>query len=149
MADELLLVGDVGATNARYALASTETGTYRDEKVLPCESFDSCEASIEHYLSHAGIADVQGIYLAVAGPVVDRKVTFPNNPWKVQEAGLSAAFGDARTLLINDFAAVAMSLPLLSELNTNFKPSGEKLADTSIAELFVIFFEIRVDKSKI
>ena len=44
MADNLMSVGDVGATNARYALASTETGTYRDEQVLPCESFDSCEA---------------------------------------------------------------------------------------------------------
>ena len=123
MADDLLLVGDVGATNARYALASTETGTYRDEQVLLCESFDSCEASIEHYLSHAGIADVQGICLAVAGPVVDGKVTFPNNPWKVQEARLSAAFGDARALLINDFAAVAMSLPLLSQ--SDLIPIGE------------------------
>ena len=61
MADNLLLVGDVGATNARYALASPETGTYRDEQVLPCESFDSCEASIQHYLSHAGIDDVQQV----------------------------------------------------------------------------------------
>ena len=115
MADNLLLVGDVGATNARYALASTETGTYWDEQVLPCESFDSCEASIQHYLSHAGIDDVQEISLAVAGPVVDGKVTFPNNPWKVQEAVLSTAFGVARAMLINDFAAVSMSLPLLSQ----------------------------------
>ena len=123
MADDIFLVGDVGATHARYALASVSSRIYRGEQVLLCVDFDSCEASIEHYLSHAGIAHVRGICLAVAGPVVDGKVIFPNNPWKVQEADLSAAFGDAGVLLINDFTAVAMSLPLLSQ--SDLMPIGE------------------------
>ena len=115
MDDDIFLVGDVGATHARYALASADSGTYRDEQVLLCEGFDSCEASIEFYLSKVSTADVLGVCLSVAGPVVDGRVSFLNNPWQLQEESLGRAFGTARVHLINDFEAVAMSLPMLSD----------------------------------
>ena len=107
-----VLIGDVGGTNARFAIATSDD-TYTDEQVLRCESFDSCEASIRHYLAMADVEAPDAIVLAVAGPVVDGKVTFPNSAWQLDEGEIKDCFGLSDVRLVNDFEAVAMCLPKL------------------------------------
>lgn len=108
-----LLIGDLGGTSARFALAEAGGQGYTAEATLNCADFASAEEAIRAYLQQVGRVAPQVICLAVAGPVVGRKVRFLNNHWSLDAAALEQGFGPARARLMNDFEAVACAIPLL------------------------------------
>ena len=115
MGDYSLLIGDIGGTNARFALAQSEAPGYSDAMTLQCADFDSAHAAIEHYLDAKQAPPPQVISLAAAGPVVDQTVRFTNNHWHLAAADLADRFAGAAVRLLNDFEAVAYSIPHLAE----------------------------------
>jgi len=108
-----LLIGDIGGTNARFALADPKQPGFSDELTLQCADYDSAGAAIEQYLDTVGAASPDVICLAVAGPVVNQTVQFTNNPWSIAAAELSAGFSTSAICLLNDFEAIAYSIPYL------------------------------------
>jgi glucokinase len=108
-----LLIGDLGGTNARFALAAARDPGYTDEMVLECSAYDSAEDAIGYYLEETGAPKPGVICLAVAGPVVDHGVRFLNNTWSLDLRNLQARFPDARIRLLNDFQAIAYAVPRL------------------------------------
>jgi glucokinase len=105
------LVGDIGGTNARFALVD-KTGAVSQPRALPRKAFASVADAIAEYLATAGVTEKGGIALAAAGPVVDGAVRFTNRGWSSSETSLrELGFKDA--LIINDFAAVAEALTVL------------------------------------
>ena len=54
----------------------------------------------------------------MAGPVIDQSVRFTNNHWSIDAGELSQRFPAARVRLLNDFEAIAYSLPLLADTDT-------------------------------
>lgn len=107
------LVGDVGGTNARFALVSGE-GQLRNTKTYACADYPSLDAIITEYLDEtAGRKRPARAVIAVAGPVVDGEIEFTNLDWQVSETDLIAQFGFDAARLINDFAAQAMAAPVL------------------------------------
>lgn len=113
MTDPLRLVGDIGGTNARFALASAEAPGYRHERVFSCADFPSLEDSIRCFVEQADITMPKVMCLAVAGPVTDGRVQLTNNRWQIDERHLAAAFSLEAVSLLNDFAAIALSIPAL------------------------------------
>lgn len=112
MAKLSYLVGDIGGTNARFALADPEGG-YGYEHTLGCADFETAQTAIQSYLDSVGAPAPDVICLAAAGPVVDQTVRFTNNHWVIDMAALGAASGTERVRLINDFEAIAWSIPAL------------------------------------
>lgn len=112
--NDVLLIGDVGGTNARLAVAYPDQPGYHSETTLACADFDTPELALRHYLDDNAIKVPAMICLAVAGPVVDGRVSFTNSQWQVDQARLAQAFGTDKTTLVNDFEAAAIGLPLLS-----------------------------------
>ena len=112
MAAATYLIGDIGGTNARFALASAAEG-FTSEHTLKCAEYESSTAAIRHYLETIGAADPDVICLAAAGPIVDDTVSFTNNHWVIEVAELSRTFGIESVSLINDFEAIAWSVPAL------------------------------------
>lgn len=108
------LVGDIGGTNARFALADPNGG-YVCEHTLGCADFASAQMAIQHYLDTVGAPAPEIICLAAAGPIVEQRVRFTNNHWLIDSAELGAAFATGRVRLINDFEALAWSIPALGE----------------------------------
>lgn len=108
------LVGDIGGTNARFALADPEGG-YGYEHTLGCADFETARTAIQSYLDTVGAPAPDVICLAAAGPIVGQTVRFTNNHWVIDIAELGAAFGTGRVRLINDFEAVAWSIPALDD----------------------------------
>jgi glucokinase len=106
------LVGDIGGTHARFALAGAEDGAIREPRTFANKDFASLEAVIEAYLSQTSAAIPAAAVLAVAGPVTNGAIRFTNLDWEISEDRLrrEAGFGSAR--LINDFAAQARGAPL-------------------------------------
>jgi glucokinase len=110
-----LLVGDIGGTNARFALANADGTGFSNELILACDDYSTAEQGIEEYLERSGCGRPDVICLAVAGPVVDGVVRFTNNHWVVDSNALESRFSTASVQLLNDFEAIAYSLPLLDE----------------------------------
>jgi len=113
MAGSSLLIGDIGGTNARFALADPAQPGFSEEATLQCADFESAEAAIKHYLNRVGVKSPSVICLAAAGPVVNQAVQFTNNPWSIAAAELAAGFSTSAIRLLNDFEAIAYSIPYL------------------------------------
>jgi glucokinase len=115
MTDACLLIGDIGGTNARFALADNGAPGYSNELVLKCADFESATLAIEHYLQSINASSPDAICLAAAGPIVDQRVRFTNNDWNIAAVELAREFSIEAVQLLNDFEAIAYSVPLLSD----------------------------------
>jgi glucokinase len=113
--DKSLLIGDIGGTNARFALAKKDAPGFSDAMTVPCADFDSAHEAIEYFLNAKSAPPPGFISLAAAGPVVDQTVGITNNHWNLSSADLVSNFSDARVRLLNDFESIAYSIPFLSE----------------------------------
>ncbi|MDJ0940527.1 MAG: glucokinase [Woeseiaceae bacterium] len=115
MTDRTLLIGDIGGTNARFALADPDSPGFSDEQTLQCAEFATADDAIQQYLADVGAKSPEAICLAAAGPIVDDHVRFTNNPWTISIRDLRETFAIDRVRLLNDFEAIGYSVPFLSE----------------------------------
>ena len=114
-APSLALVGDIGGTHARFAIA--RLGGPRPELGEPVKlahaGMAGPDAVVEAFLAQVGEARPAHIAVAVAGPVDGGAARFTNLPWSLSEAALRQD-GFETAVLINDFEAMAWALPALS-----------------------------------
>jgi glucokinase len=109
----LVLVGDIGGTNSRFGLVPSGETAVRDIEALKNDKFESLEAVIAHYVTSRGIDSLEGLSIAVAAPVTGDTVTLTNRAWTFSRASLKAASRAQSVTILNDFEALAMSLPHL------------------------------------
>ena len=109
------LVGDIGATNARFGLVTPEAELLHT-RIYACEDFPSLEAAAAAYLAECGeLPRPREAALAIASPVTGDRVSMTNHPWSFSVEELRAKLGFERLEIINDFTAVALALPYLGE----------------------------------
>jgi glucokinase len=113
MTDACLLIGDIGGTNARFALADHSAPGYSNELVLKCADFESANDAIRHYLGSVEAPSPDVICLAAAGPIVGDRVRFTNNDWVIATSDLAGDFSTDAVKLLNDFEAIAYAVPLI------------------------------------
>lgn len=113
MPNRHLLVGDIGGTNARFALANEDHPGFHDVVELKCADFETSGSAIRHYLDEVGVPSLDAVCLAAAGPVINGDIDVTNNHWDLQVAALSSAFDVDAIRLLNDFEGVAYSLPFI------------------------------------
>lgn len=108
-----LLLADIGGSNARFAVLADRTmGAVTHMAVCDHGSF---REALGAYLG--GLPEAGGLHaaiLAVSGVVRNGRCALTNNSWVVDAAELRAAYGFSHVRLVNDFEAVAWSLPVLS-----------------------------------
>ena len=108
---ERILLGDVGGTNARFAVLSD--GALGPIDHLRVAEYARFEDALAAYLKLQHNPAIGGALFAVAGVVHGERCELTNNAWVVDAAALRARFGFSGVHLINDFEAVAWSLPNL------------------------------------
>ena len=108
-----LLIGDIGGTNARFALA-TESG-FANAVTLCCADFASADDAIRQYLHDVSADSPAVICLAAAGPVVQNQVRITNNHWTLNADQIGKDFGIEKVRLMNDFEAAAHSILQLGD----------------------------------
>jgi glucokinase len=102
------LLGDIGATNARFALLTN--GALGPVKSFDVASFPRFTDAAAIFLkSHCPQIAVTNALLAVAGPVEGDRCELTNSIWVIDAAELNKTFG-LKTRILNDFEAVARSL---------------------------------------
>jgi len=109
-----LLIGDIGGTNARFAIAHTDIPGFSSLQTYQCADFPTVIDAIRHYLAQTAVPSLNTICLAVAGPVVDEQVKLTNSPWMISANELRQAFEIETVRLLNDFEAIAYSVPYIS-----------------------------------
>jgi glucokinase len=108
------LVGDIGGTNARFALVNGD-GTLKGGADLLCGDHPSIASAIEAYLAALDCGRPARAVIAVATTPQDDRVSFTNNAWSFSTSELARTLGIAQLRIVNDFHANALALPLLAE----------------------------------
>lgn len=127
MTDPCLLIGDIGGTNARFALAHPDEPGFSNELTLASADYKTVEQAIADYLERSGSETPDAICLAAAGPVVDDRIVLTNNHWVIDGRILRQEFGLSTVQLLNDFESIAYSLHMLGE--NDVKTIGLVLAE--------------------
>jgi glucokinase len=122
--DGLVLLADIGGTNARFALRSGQkTGPVKHLAVSDHPRFDD---ALTAFLAHeAGGGKVQAAVIAVAGPVRKGRAEFTNSPWTIDAEALKTTLGIKAASVVNDFEAIARALPSLQPADL-FRLGGEE-----------------------
>jgi glucokinase len=115
---EAVLLGDIGATNARFAcLVDGALGPIKWIEVAHHPTFDE---AVEHFLqSQPRDAPVVHALFAVAGPVENGRCAFTNCPWTIDGRDMQERFEFRSVEIVNDFEATALSLPHLAKQDLN------------------------------
>lgn len=107
-----MFVADVGGTNIRLALV--ENGKLQYIKKYLCNQFETISHAINQYASDVGVDGFQHGCLAIACPVNHDLVKMTNHTWAFSKKVLQSDLALESLHVINDFSAVAHSLPNLS-----------------------------------
>ena len=128
------LLGDVGATNARFSLlANGALGTLASFEVARHAQFpDAVTAFLNQY---GGAGQVTDALIAVAGPVEQGRCALTNCSWMIDAQELRTTFGLAEARIVNDFEATAFSLPHLMAADLHPIGGGRAVAGAPMAVL--------------
>lgn len=107
------LIADIGATNARFALA--ERDGIKKIEVLSCAEHPSLRAAVSAYLKKTRQETPKEGIFAVAAPVGGDTISMPNHPWTFSIQETQSLLGLQSFRVINDFTALAYAVPHLKK----------------------------------
>lgn len=118
---QTVLIADIGATNSRIAMVGAD-GRPTGMKKWRGDDVPSLEGAIARYIEETGAQPRAGV-LAVAAPVSGDAIRMTNRAWSFRLSEIAKRFGWRRIRALNDFEAVAWSLPRLAA--SDIRPLGE------------------------
>jgi glucokinase len=104
-----IVVGDIGGTHARYAIAEIAGGRVQklsEPVTLRTRDYASLAMSWAAFGRQLGRSLPRAAALAVACPVTGEILQLTNNPWVIRPASLAQELGVDALQLLNDFGAV-------------------------------------------
>jgi glucokinase len=132
MTAPLALLADIGGTNTRVALANGSETDAASIRRFANTDFSGLEPILRRYLDEAGIAAVDGVCVAVAGPVRDNVAEMTNLSWVIDHAQLVRATGAARVAILNDLQAQGQALGKIADKDLQVLLSGPKQAGAAM-----------------
>lgn len=119
------LIGDIGGTNARFALVD-ENGQPSEQRTLKAADHPGLAEAALAYLDGRKVEEA---VIAVATPVETDVVRFTNSPWTFSVSALQPQLDVARLAVINDFVAQALAMPHLLPSEREQIGPGEAMPD--------------------
>ncbi len=126
------LLADVGGTNVRFGLILSVGTAIVEEHNFKCSDYAGLHEAIQAYLELTQVKP-RSAGIGIAAPVADDLVSMTTLNWQFSQIELKKQLGLESLVVMNDFTALALSLPVLdsSELD---QIGGKKLsADFPIA----------------
>ncbi len=122
------LLADIGGTNARFVL-EIAPGQREFILVLKCAEYATLSDAIRAYLTHpeailSGAGKVKRAGIAIANPVHSDTIKMTNHDWTFSIREVKKEFAFKTFLVMNDFKALAMSLPFLTPAQRHQLGSG-------------------------
>ncbi len=133
--DSPRLIADIGGTYARFAL-ETAQGRFSAQSSLRCADHADFHAAVRAYLDTlpAGIL-VEHAVVAMANPVEGDRVRMTNYHWEFSIEQMRQRLKLDTLLVVNDFTALAMSLPRLDAQGMRQVGGGAPVAKSVIGLL--------------
>ncbi len=133
--NSIKLIADIGGTNIRIAQADgqhekkfTHIETYR------CAEYGSLAEVLNLYIDTKQLNNCTlDACLAIACPVDNDIISMTNLPWQFSQTELKATLKLNSLALINDYTAIAMAIPLLSDEQKVKVGGGEAVAGKPIS----------------
>ena len=113
----MFLVGDIGGTNARFAIArmTDDQGiVISDFEKFNAQQFDSFDETMNEFVDRIGMRPSLAV-LAVAGPINNGEVKLTNRAWQLKASDLVRSCRIDEVRLMNDFTAMAFSVTSISD----------------------------------
>jgi glucokinase len=133
MGDVVNLVGDIGGTNARFALVDEGSSQPRDELTVKCDRFPGLEQAIRTYLAAHGNPRIRQAALDVATGITGDYVHLTNGPWGFSIEQTRQALALESLQVTNDFTALALAVPTLAPEELRRVGGGSPVDGTPIA----------------
>lgn len=115
---DLVLIGDVGGTNSRFAMAELDGHAIKLHDILQTKNDGHAdfESVLADYLESSPVSPSHSLF-ALAGPVDrDGSVKLINRDWpRIDPVNLRRRFGLKEAWLVNDFAGMARAIPELPQ----------------------------------
>ncbi|MDR5802654.1 bifunctional transcriptional regulator/glucokinase [Caballeronia sp. LZ001] len=133
-ADGPRLLADIGGTNARFAL-ETGPGEIGQIRVYPGADYPGIAEVMQQYLKDTKVARVNHAAIAIANPVDGDHVKMTNHDWSFSIEATRRALGFDTLLVVNDFTALAMALPGLTDAQREQVGGGSRRQNSVIGLL--------------
>jgi glucokinase len=108
------VVADIGGTNVRFALQPSVEAPLQAAVHLKTWDYPGLAEAIEAAIPDLGDRP-RTVIACGAGPVEGRELQLTNAPWRIKGPEIAHKLGLRQGLLLNDFEAQALSLPILTE----------------------------------
>jgi glucokinase len=122
-AQELVLAGDIGGTQARLRLYDRAGKKIVDETTMKSGGARSLEALLGHYVARKRERILAAVF-GIAGPVKEEMAYTTNLPWVVDERKLSKALDIPVVQLVNYMAAIAVDYTQVGKSAKLVLPAG-------------------------
>ncbi|GGF62255.1 glucokinase [Paracoccus acridae] len=109
-----ILLGDVGGTNARLALARNGSIDRQSVTRFRGDDYASFDDVVRQFLQEQDQPRITAVCVAVAGPVSNGQARLTNRPWDFSEDRLARLTDADQVRLINDLTAMGFATPVLS-----------------------------------
>ena len=129
-------MADIGATTSRCALVN-DKGQELAPEIFDNADFTGISGVLRVYLEHRRASDrpPTRAALAVAAPITGDDVQMINIGWRFSQEALRRELGLKRLQIVNDFAAIAWALPLLTPTDVVQIGGGESVWRSTLAAL--------------
>jgi glucokinase len=109
-----VLIGDIGGTNARFAVIEHAGAPIGELPIVQTASYRTIEDAIADVVIARVEARPRSAMLALAGPIAGDRVPLTNCHWVVEPKKIIERFAMEEMILLNDFEALSLALPDLS-----------------------------------
>lgn len=110
-----VLIGDIGGTNARFALLVDSYAEPKEFPIVQTADFANIDEAIQASILDRTSIMPRSAVLAVAGPVDGDEVDLTNCDWVVRPLEMQKTLGLEDIVLLNDFEAQALAVVALGE----------------------------------
>lgn len=126
-----VLIGDIGGTNARFAILSDAHAEPRQFEGVRTADFASLDEAIQAtVLDHTSVRPLSAL-LAVAGPVDGDEIALTNHGWVVRPVRMFETLGLEEVVVLNDFEAQALGVVALGPEHMEKIGGGEPEEEAS------------------
>lgn len=130
-----ILVGDIGGTNARFAVVEHAGAATGEPQIVHTADFATIDDAIRAAVLEKLGVKPRSALLALAGPVIGDEIPLTNCPWVVKPKKMTGTVGLTDVMLLNDFEAQALAVVALGDHHVEKIGGGEALEHAGRAVL--------------
>ena len=109
------LIADIGATNSRCGLVGAD-GRIDHRETFENHAFADPASLLQAFVSKHRLSEsLERAAIAIAAPVTGDRIEMLNRDWHFRQSALAHDLGVGQLVVVNDFTALAWSLPWLDD----------------------------------